>query len=294
MPELPEVETIRRQLNSVLLQKIISSVEVRLSKQIKGIKVPDFKKRTNNAKIVATKRRAKMLAIGIEKNKKRSYLVFHLKMTGQLIYDDRRGHLKGGGHPIKDALEKLPNKYSHVIFNFKDGSKLFFNDLRQFGWVTLINDYNDIDSLSASPLGVEPLSNDFKLDLFVQCLKKRPRSGIYQALLDQRCVVGVGNIYANESLFLSGIKPTRKIKNVKKQELVKLYQEIKKILKKSISARGTTIGDYMDALGDYGKFSKHLKVYQRENKLCVKKCNGIVRRIKINGRSAFYCPKCQK
>lgn len=294
MPELPEVETIRRQLDKVLLQKTISSVEIRLNKQVKGITVPDFKKQLTNSKIFETRRRAKMLALGIKKNKQVGYLVFHLKMTGQLIFDNQHGELKGGGHPIKNSLEKLPNKYSHVFFKFKDGSRLYFNDMRQFGWVTLIDKYSDIEGLSATPLGVEPLSKDFKLEQFIMCLKKRPRIRIYQALMDQRCVVGVGNIYANESLFLSDIRPTRRIKNINKQEFTKLYTIIKQILRRSVSVRGTTIGNYMDALGDYGKFSKQLKVYQRDEEPCVNKCGNLVIRKKINSRSTFYCPKCQK
>lgn len=321
MPELPEVETIKRQLTKVLPGKIFSGVEIRLAKQVKGIAVAKFKKEITGAKVIGLERRAKMLIICIQKSprfappllktpdghrqtpggkqnhKKQAekFLVFHLKMTGQLIYSDGRGHLKGGGHPIKNALRFLPNKYSHVIFNFKDKTHLYFNDLRQFGWVTLVDSHKAIELLSATPLGVEPLSKNFKLDGFINCLKKRPRAKIYQALMDQRCVVGVGNIYANESLFYAGIRPTRQNKDIKKAEFEKLYQGIIKILKKSVNAKGTTISDFMDALGNYGQFSKQLKVYGREGKQCQRSaCRGLVERIKINGRSAFYCVKCQK
>jgi len=333
MPELPEVETIRTQLARVLPGKVIKSVEVRLPKQVQGISVGKFKQQLIGSRVVGLERRAKMLVIEIFKERKnlrakehltkshtelgsvsnkkilkrvlddsgRKYLVFHLKMTGQLIYQNPKSKIRnrklfGGGHPIKGALEKLPNKYSHVIFNFRGGSKLYFNDLRQFGWVKLFQEDNDYFNYIASlRLGPEPTAPDFDFTSFLECMKARPKSRIYQAIMDQKCVVGVGNIYANESLFRAGIRPTRRNKNIKKQDYKKLYQGIKKILKKAIAVRGTTIGNYMDALGDFGNFSKYLKVYGREGKKCTRRgCFGIVERLKIGARSAFYCPTCQK
>lgn len=296
MPELPEVETIRRQLNDFIVGKIIKQVDVQLPKQIKGLSPNQFRKIVHGAKVIGLERRAKMLAIKIQSQLNDDWshsLVFHLKMTGQLIYRDIKGKLSGGGHPMKGALEDLPNKYSHVFFTFKDNSKLFFNDLRQFGWVTIIKKHEPIENLSASKLGPEPLSKDFNFEQFFLCLNKRPNMNIYQAILDQRCVVGVGNIYVNESLHFAGIKPTRKIKDISKAELKLFYQGIKKIIKRAVEANGTTIGNYMDALGDIGGNSKYLKVYQRAGELCLNKCGLSISKVKIGGRSAFYCNECQ-
>lgn len=297
MPELPEVETIKRQLHDVIVGKKIKYVEVKLPKQLKGFTVNEFRKIVHDATVVGLERRAKMLAIKIQEKSKNAWshsLVFHLKMTGQLIYTDGKGKLRGGGHPMKGALENLPNKYSHVFFTFKDNSQLFFNDSRQFGWVTLIKHHESLESLSAAKLGPEPLSEDFKLDQFKECLKKRANMNVYQAILDQRCVVGVGNIYVNESLHFAGIKPIRKVKDINDLEFKKLYQGIKKIITRAVKANGTTIGDYMDALGDVGGNSKYLRVYQRDGESCLNKCGESITRIKIGGRSAFYCSNCQK
>jgi formamidopyrimidine-DNA glycosylase len=309
MPELPEVETISRQLRPFLKGKIIVGVDINLAKQIKGSSAASFSRQISQAKIIDVGRRAKMLIFKTNK----AWLVFHLKMTGQLIFagkgalreggpafakaaERRHPILRGGGHPIKGSLENLPNRYSHIIFKFKDGSRLFFNDQRQFGWVSAVGaSMTDVEKLSATPLGPEPLTSSFNFTGFAKCLRDRPNSRIYQALLDQKCVVGVGNIYVNESLHYAGIRPKRRCKNIKTQEYKKLYTGINKILKKSIAVHGTTIGHYMDALGDFGKFSRHLKVYGRERKKCLRKdCPGMVQRIKIGGRSAFYCSQCQK
>ena len=183
-----------------------------------------------------------------------------------------------------------------MIFYFNDGSVLYFNDLRQFGWVKLFEQKERLASyLEHLKLGPEPLTQDFKQKEFIRCLTARANSRVYQALMDQKCVVGVGNIYANESLFYARIRPTRRCRNTKIQEYKKLYSGIKKILNQAIKARGTTIGDYLDALGDFGSFSKQLKVYGRAGERCARKdCSGQVTRIKINNRSAFYCPRCQR
>lgn len=303
MPELPEVETIKRQLARVLIGRVFKSVEIRLPKQVKGILVKDFRRLIRKSKIVKLERRGKMLIMNIVKeddilrtegkNVKPMFLIFHLKMSGQLIFKDKRGRLKGGGHPIKDALNCLPNNYSHLIFEFADGTKLFFNDLRQFGWVRLVIKRKELENLTKD-LGPEPLGKNFKLQNFISCLSQKPNSRIYQTLLSQSCACGLGNIYVNESLFYAGIKPTRKNKNIKKQEYKKLYQAIRKILKKAIAARGTSIDKYLDALGNIGGFAKYLKVYQRQGQLCPHSCGSRIKRLKINGRSAFFCQKCQK
>jgi len=303
MPELPEVETIRKQLDTALLGCVFSWVEVRLVKQIRSMSASVFSKYIKGTRVTGVKRRAKMLAIETDKG----YIVFHLKMTGQIIYQDKKlirekqklhkvysSALLGGGHPIRGSLENLPNKYSHVIFSFKNGSKLFFNDTRQFGWVTFVKSEQEIENLSAVLLGPEPLSKDFTLEGFIRCMTGRPNSRVYQALLDQKCVVGVGNIYANESLYVAGIRPTRRNKDILASEYKKLYGAIIKLLTKAIEMGGTSTSDYFDALGNVGKYSSKLKVYQKAGKPCARKCGGEVKRMVIGARSSFYCLKCQK
>jgi len=167
MPELPEVETIKLDLSRLICNKRIKSVEINLAKQVKNSK-NFFLKNTVGAKVVAVKRRAKILILDLKNG---YHLIFHLKMTGQLIYRAKNGKLARGGHPINHNLEKLPNKYSHLIFNFNDGSRLFFNDLRQFGWVKLLNTKevsNELDKF-----GPEPLDRSFTFNKFKKIFNKK-------------------------------------------------------------------------------------------------------------------------
>jgi formamidopyrimidine-DNA glycosylase len=243
MPELPEVETIRRQLS----EKIVG-------------------KKLEGRKITGIRRRAKILIFDF--NDKTS-LAFHLKLTGQLIFNGQ------------------PSQKTRKVFNFQDGSKLIFNDVRKFGWWKKIKNTKEIES----KFGPEALEIDFKT--FSENLAKRARAKIKPLLMDQKFIAGIGNIYSDEILFAAGVRPLRLAKTLSKQEIKKIFLNTKKILKAAILHRGSSINDYLDAGGQKGDFAKYHRVYQKEGQKCPR-CAKIIERLKIGGRSAHFCPGCQK
>jgi formamidopyrimidine-DNA glycosylase len=270
MPELPEVETIKRQLNLLAAGKKISRVEILLSKIIKT-PLAEFKKAVTGAKIKEFNRRAKILII--ELNNGWSMLL-HLKLSGQLIFDGQK------------------TKHTHVIFYFIDRHHLIFNDMRQFGYIKLIKTNNLEEFLKKEKFGPEPFDKNFTLARFSAILDKKPNAKFKQFLLDQKNIAGIGNIYSDEVLFASGVHPLRRIKDLKPSEIKAVYKNIKKILSEAVKAKGTSADLYIDAYGREGNFLPKLKVYGREGQKCVK-CKGGVERIKIGGRSAHFCLKCQ-
>lgn len=272
MPELPEVETIKLQLNKLLKNKIIASVALRLPKQVKSDK-KKFLKLVTGAKIKKVSRRAKILIMDLDNG---YHLVFHLKLTGQLIYQRR-------------LSAQYSNKYSHIIFNFKTGDKLFFNDLRQFGWVKLVSP-TELKKI-LQEFGTEPLAKDFSFKKF-QDIFQNKKTAIKPLLMEPKFLAGVGNIYAAESCFCAGILPTRTANKISEAEYKKLYQCLRKILKFAISKKGTSAENYLDAFGQEGKMTKYLKVYGRLREKC-KKCGCLIKSVKQGSRSSFYCPKCQ-
>jgi len=284
MPELPEVETIVRDLNSQLKNKKIIAIESR-DKKVFGLAARPSR-RALNKPIKAVRRRGKMIIIDLGVN----YLLFHLKMTGQLVFKSKSAII-AGGHPLVGQGGKLPNKFTRVIFKFNQGGKLYFNDLRRFGWVRLV-DKKGYSALTAH-LGVEPLSRGFSPEFFKKFLSRKPNTTVKQALLDQRYLAGIGNIYADESLFAARLKPFRRVKTLKPAEINRLRLAITRILKSAIKHRGTSFSDYVDAQGEAGNFVKYLKVYGRAGEKC-KSCGGSVKKIKLGGRGTHWCSSCQK
>jgi formamidopyrimidine-DNA glycosylase len=284
MPELPEVETIVRDLNKQLNHKKIVSVKS-LDKKVFCLTKSEVKNILGK-KIRGVKRRAKMIIIDLTDYR----LITHLKMTGRLVYKSKTSII-AGGHPIINQSQLLPNKFTRVIFKFNDKSALYFNDIRRFGWIKLMTEAKFIKF--SGQLGVEPLSSGFTLKYFTQSLSHKSNTTIKQALLDQKYISGIGNIYADESLFMARIKPARRVKTLKSDEIKKLWQAIPKILKFAIKHRGTSFNDYVDAQGEAGNFIKHLKVYGRERGKC-KTCGGVIKKIKLGGRGTHWCDKCQK
>ncbi|HOZ36312.1 MAG TPA: bifunctional DNA-formamidopyrimidine glycosylase/DNA-(apurinic or apyrimidinic site) lyase [bacterium] len=287
MPELPEVETIKRELAELIKNKKIKSVDINLAKQVKAPKAK-FLKLVQGQKIFAVRRRAKMIIFDLQNG---WHLLFHLKMTGQLIYRAKNGRLAGGGHPIRQDLQNLPNKYSHVIFNFQDGSRLFFNDLRQFGWVKLLNK-KELEKIE-SEYGLEPLEKEFTLEKFKELMNKKQGKVIKPLLLEQDLIAGVGNIYAQEACFCAGIMPNRRVKDLSEEELKKLHSCLVKILKLAVEKKGTSSDNYVDAFGRRGSMAKFLKVYDRRGKKCYK-CRGDIKVMKQGSRTTAYCPGCQR
>ena len=284
MPELPEVETIVRDLNKKLKHKRIIAVKS-LDKKVFQLTNQEAKN-IIGLRIKAVSRRAKMIIFNLGN----SFLISHLKMTGQLVLKTKSG-LVAGGHPIASEGKKLPNKFSRVIFKFSDCSELFFNDVRRFGWIKSAT--GDDFLKFERELGVEPLSAGFTLDYFKKVLSSRKKITIKQALLDQRHISGIGNIYADEALFQAGIKPFRRVPNLKVKETRKLWLAIPKILNYAIKHRGTSFNNYVDAQGQSGNFIKYLKVYGREGKRC-KRCGQLVKKTRLAGRGTHWCGYCQK
>jgi len=291
MPELPEVETIKNDLKQKILKKEIKKVDLRLKKIVKS-PVKSFVLDLEGNKFTNIERRGKLLIFDLFQENK--YLLIHLRMTGQLIYQKNKEIIAGGhsdGGKNNDDIINLPNKYTHIIFHFNDNSQLFFNDLRRFGVVKIVNEKELKKVLNN--FGVEPLEKSFSLKVFQDIIKNKG-GNIKAFLLNQKYIAGIGNIYADEILFEAKVLPSRKVDSLKKEEIKKLHQAVKKILKKAVKHRGTTFNNYTDARGQKGNFTKFLKVYKREKKKCLKCKKGIIIKTKIAGRGTRYCDKCQK
>lgn len=288
MPELPEVETIKRGLEKNLVGKTIADFDCNW-KKMTNKPVAEYRRILKGLKISAVKRRAKMLIFNLSKDWN---LLFHLKMTGQLVYSSKIKCVVGG-HPIKEGYQCLPNKFTHATFTFTDQSHLYFNDVRKFGWVKLYVKEQLSKELEKMKLGAEPLSPEFTIEYLKNWIKKRPNNPIKKFLMDSSIVVGIGNIYSDEVCFYARVRPTRKVKDLSGDEVKKIYQGIKEILTASIKAQGTTFRDFRNADGEAGGYSKELKVYGKYSETCPI-CGGKIERIKFGGRSSSYCPKCQK
>lgn len=293
MPELPEVETIVNDLKKELIGLAIR--EFSLLNQKSGLKNPtinyelaEFKRLIEKQKIVDVRRRAKHILIVLQKG----LIAIHLKMTGQLIYENKRKHeVFVGGHPIMGVGRELPNKFSRAVFALSDSSNLYFNDVRRFGWIRYFT--ADEWQNESDKSGLEPLEKEFTLQAFTGALKHGSKRTIKQAVMDSKLIVGVGNIYADESLFAAGIAPGRPTGSLSDSEIKKLWQAIPKILKLSIKNRGTSFNDYVDAKGSRGNFVNLLKVYGRGGRACLA-CGTPLVKTRIGGRGTVYCPVCQK
>lgn len=294
MPELPEVETLRRGLDKVVKGKIIKSVKINWPKMVKPLSVATFSRQISHNKIISVDRRAKVLLLRLSKcdlKTKDCFLAIHLKMTGQLILRPKKGKLVIGGHPQKGGDNDLPGKHTHIIINFADGSVLYFNDIRKFGWMKILDD-KAVNDLSLG-FGIEALSSKFDLKKLQEIMKKYPKRKIKQLLTDQKLIAGIGNIYVDESCFCAGIMPTRLVKEVSKKEIVRLLSCIKKILKLAILKGGTSSDTYVRLNGKPGGFVPYLNVYGRKGEKC-KRCPGQIERIRMNGRGTHFCHSCQK
>jgi len=251
MPELPEVETIRRDLQEKIKDKQIKDVIVNISKIIKKPSLEEFIAKVKDKKIKEIDRRGKYIIIHLDSRNK---LVVHLGMTGLLIYP----------YDNKIAEKEINPKHNHLVFTFTDNTQLVFNDVRRFGKIFLVSNINEIETLSK--LGVEPLENYFTEEVFIQKLNKKKNSKIKSFLMKQEFITGLGNIYANEVLYRSNIHPLRLISSLNKKEVGNLYQQIKLVLGEAVKLRGSTVADeaYRDTDGKKGKFAKKLQIYARK------------------------------
>jgi len=276
MPELPEVETIVRQLQRQIVGKIITKVEILRTDQWKLNQPEAVQQALKNQRIREVNRRAKFILIDMASG---CQLIIHLRMTGKLIWSP--------GKPFID-------KFSRTIFYFTDGSSLQFNDTRALGSLIFLNCGEEYPSLRK--LGVEPLSDDWKLEE-LNSICQRSTLTMKDFLMDQNKIAGIGNIYANEILFRSGIHPQRRANTLSDDEIEKLYVMIPKILELAIEKMGTTLGnkvsDYRSVYNIEGEFQNVLTVYGREGQPCLK-CGAPIIRIKQKDRSSYICDNCQK
>lgn len=289
MPELPEVETVRIGLSALLPGKKVAGVTHDWAKSFPNAK-NDVQQFLIGARIITVARRAKVLLI--ELSSKYS-LVIHLKMTGQLVFRSNDDSMRfGAGHPSGSLVGQLPDKSTRVVLDLGD-SKLFFNDQRKFGWIRLLPtaEVPQIDFMKR--LGPEPLSADFTQAAFRGRLKRRANTNIKAALLDQSVIAGVGNIYADESLWAAKIHPATLVKNVSTKKLNNLYDGLRAVLELSIKKGGSTDRNYVDAEGRKGSYLSFAKVFRRDGLACPR-CGTTIEKLRVAGRGTHICPKCQK
>ena len=286
MPELPEVETVRRGLNRLIVGKQIMSVECLCEKSL-PVATSDIRAFIDRAVIKQVRRRAKMLIVDLDNDYS---LLIHLKMTGQMVY--RGDENWGGGHPNDSFLNSLPDRSTRVVLNLSGDNKLFFNDQRKFGWIKL-HPTTEIDDLpTMRKLGPEPLIGD-PWPEFIRRVRRHPRLSIKATILDQTTIAGVGNIYADESLWLAKIHPATKVEQLSDDDLKRLLDGIKKSMMDSLAAGGSTARNYVKADGTRGDYlDKFAAVYNRANQPCLR-CGHDIVKIRVAGRGTHYCPNCQ-
>ena len=289
MPELPEVEVVKRSLESKIINSIIKKVQINDHKLRYKVKREIVKKLTGK-KIKKIKRRSKFLIFEINK----TYLMLvHLGMTGKFFLEDRNKK------KFKTSFYYLLNyqkdqKHNRVIFFLSKNRKLIYNDVRKFGFIKLYKLTNYIRISHLKNLGPEPLEKKWNFKYFKNYVVNKKRN-IKNILMDQRFVSGLGNIYVNEILFLSGVRPCSEVKELKDFKIKKIIKNSKMILKKSIKLGGSTIKDFSSENGKKGVFQEHLKIYGRKGKKCSNvDCNTNIVRIVISNRATFFCKKCQK
>jgi len=316
MPELPEVETIKKDLEKKIIGKKIIGVKIIQKKSIKN-SPNKFIKALKNNYAVSIGRKGKLLIL--ELNDK-NYLLAHLRMTGQLVYrlelsihaqnapageqafarlhfeeEVRDNHTRAipprRSLSSEDCGEKSRNKHTRVILCFEDRSRLYFNDLRRFGYLQIASG-KEKDKITEK-MGVDALCESFNLEILKKLFKDKKKT-LKSLLLDQKIIAGIGNIYADEICFDAKLDPRRKVNELNDKKLQRLYNSIRKILASAIKHRGTTFSDYIDANGRKGNFAKFLKVYGREKENCKNCGKKSIQKIKLAGRATRFCGNCQR
>ncbi len=289
MPELPEVQTIVSDLNKKIIGRKIIGVWFDAPKLIKKPKPTEFEKKIKGLKIIEIKRRGKNILIYLTGDK---LLLVHQKLTGHLLYGKWQIANGKAVSLLKGLLQEKVNDYIHLIFYLDNGWQLALSDLRKFAKV-LFGSKEEVEKLpDLTELGSEPLDKNFTVDKFMSLMNLK-KGKIKQVLMNQEIIAGIGNIYSDEILWTAKINPFKSANQLKIKELKAIYSAMKIILKKAVKLRGTSIGDYRDTAGKAGGYAEIKKVYQREGEPC-QRCKMPIKRVKIGGRSAHYCSKCQK
>lgn len=287
MPELPEVETVVRGLNRLILKKKISQVKHDWPKSF-----PNLEKDVNDfmigAEILKVQRRGKAIIIKLNNG---WVLVTHLRMTGQMVYRGEENW--GAGHPNDDFLNDLPNKSTRVEIDFEDQTKLFFNDQRKFGYMKLLPEPEIEELPFFVKLGPEPLEDNFTVEIFKERLLKKKNSLVKPTILDQSVIAGVGNIYADEALWRAKIHPETRIKDFSNIDFKNLHESIRFVMNKSIEKGGSTDRNYVNADGSRGNYLEYAAVYHKNGQPC-KRCGTEISKIRVGGRGTHFCENCQK
>lgn len=276
MPELPEIETIVSGLNDLIPGKVLEEVTWDWAKSFPNS--PEDLNSILKRSVKKVRRRGKAVIIELSNQK---YLLIHLKMTGQLVY-------QGPG-----SEGAFPDRSTRVTFRFTDGSNLYFNDVRKFGRVWILSPKELKQNPFLQRLGPEPLSRNFTATVFKERMERRRDTFVKAALLDQTVVAGIGNIYCDEALFIAGIMPDRRVRTLTDEEYRKLHRAIRKVLKLSIELGGSTRANYLNARGEIGHYLDHALVYNRQGQPC-DKCGQPIIKTRIAGRGTHFCPFCQK
>jgi formamidopyrimidine-DNA glycosylase len=297
MPELPEVETVMRGLESVLTGQRIS--KVRLARgNLRFPFPPDFAARIEGRLVLRLKRRAKYILAFLEGGE---VLILHLGMSGRFTIIDAKGRMSGLGEFYDESMapEGGSGPHDHVIFTREDGLRVIYTDPRRFGLMDLVGETGLAAHKLLAAIGVEPLGNEFDARYLANAFRGK-KAPLKAALLDQTLIAGLGNIYVCEALHRAGLSPKRRAgslvkKNSYDPRLEDLVRHIRAVLLEAIAAGGSTLRDFIQPKGDKGSFQQVFSVYDREGERCLKRrCGGTIKRIVQSGRSTFYCPKCQK
>jgi len=304
MPELPEVQTTVSGLKKVITGLKIKDVWTDFHKNSKhnnkkgSIKNPSyfkqFKKEISGKKILNVKRRGKNILINLS-NKKT--ILIHMKMTGHFLYGKYQYNKKEDSWestengPLKDSF----NRFIHFLITLSNGRHLAFSDMRKFGKIILIDDRDLSKHPDLKDLGPEPLDNSFILKKFKERIFLKPNGKIKQVLIDQKIISGIGNIYADETLWKASIHPEEMVKNIPDKKLKDLFEAIKELLKKGVKLGGDSTSDYRNIKGQKGNFQEDHKAYRQTGKKCQKRgCFGIIKRIVVGSRGTHFCPTHQK
>lgn len=299
MPELPEVENLRKGLSRTIVGQKILSVKIDKPKLVSGKgavrkasqkKVKEFIHGTTGEKFTNIERRAKNLIFNLSHGK---ILLGHLKMSGQFVYKSKgKKKIVVGGHPIELSEKELPNKHTHIIFKLQNGM-LYYNDVRMFGYLLYYPNKKAFENdKHFDSYGVEPLSKQFTLKYFYNALKNK-KGKIKPLLMNQKIVTGIGNIYADESLFEAKIKPDRKASSISNIEIKKLHKIIIRILKKATKVGGSSVATYRLLDETRGNYAREHKVYGKNGKECPN-CHKALLKTIVGGRTTIFCSYCQK
>jgi len=288
MPELPEVETTINYLRPKIVGRTIKEIWTDWPKGIGYISFEELAKKLTDKKITAISRRGKNILLEIDK---KITLWIHLKMTGHLL-------LRPTKIPEGSPLFEKVNQYIHFRFILNKDEELAFSDLRKFGRVRYLDEpiSEKLKEKYFSDIGPEPLEKDFNIQVLEKLIKKKKNQNkqLKIFLMDQAVIAGIGNIYGSEIPFDAKLSPKRKVADLSEIEIKALYKAIKKILKKAVDMRGTSVSDFRDPEGKPGGYGNIRKVYQRKGDPCPNKCNGTVESFKQGQRTTFWCPKCQQ